>query len=241
MLDAAIKAIFTLYPTADRLINAPQVELEQVLLQYTVAVNRMITHEGIANTLLGPGGYEVDADRRQAVRKAIGRAWKALENSGLIEEPDPANGKNGYRVASDEGKRANTEFDFAAAKTRGRFERDMFHPLLPDAAWNAFSIGNYDTAVFEAFKAVEVTVRTKGGFGSNDYGSKLMDKAFDPTSGPFSDQTALPGQRLARRDLFKGAFGELRNPKAHRNPSITDPLIAVEEMMMASVLLRIVS
>jgi hypothetical protein len=47
-------------------------------------------------------------------------------------------------------------------------------------------------------------------------------------------------RREARRDLFKGAIGELRNPKGHNDPTITDTLIAVEEMMTAGALLRIV-
>jgi hypothetical protein len=43
-----------------------------------------------------------------------------------------------------------------------------------------------------------------------------------------------------RLELFTGAFGELRNPKAHSDPTITDPLVAVEEMMVAGALQRIV-
>jgi HEPN domain-containing protein len=33
---------------------------------------------------------------------------------------------------------------------------------MPEAAWNAFQSGDYDTAIFEAFKAVESAVRRKG-------------------------------------------------------------------------------
>ncbi len=40
--------------------------------------------------------------------------------------------------------------------------------------------------------------------------------------------------------LFTGAFGEIRNPKGHNDPAITDTLIAVEELMAAGVLRRIV-
>ena len=37
-----------------------------------------------------------------------------------------------------------------------------------------------------------------------------------------------------------GAMGELRNPKAHSDPTITDPREAIEELMTASLLLRMV-
>jgi hypothetical protein len=98
---------------------------------------------------------------------------------------------------------------------RTKFTREMFHSSLPDAAWNAFSVGDYDTTIFEAFKSLEVAVLNKGGFASTDFGAALMKKAFDPV-------------------------GEIRNPKGHNDPTITDTLIAVEELMTAGVLRRIV-
>jgi hypothetical protein len=90
------------------------------------------------------------------------------------------------------------------------------------------------------FKWVEIAVRRKGGFADTDYGVKLMQKAFNPSNGPLRDKAALSGRREARLKLFEGALGELRNPKAHQDPKITDPLIAVEEMMTAGALQRIV-
>jgi hypothetical protein len=68
-----------------------------------------------------------------------------------------------------------------------------------------------------------------------------MRKAFDPDKGPLSDMKALRLRRARRCELFTGALGELPNPKAHHDPTITDPLVAVEEMMIASTLLRIVN
>ena len=116
-----------------------------------------------------------DVRKRNEVGKAIGRAWKGLEDSGLIEEPDSYNGKNGFRIPSEKGKAADAVSDIAGAKIRSNFGREMFQPSLPDAAWNAFRAGDYDTAVFEALKAVEIAVRKKGlgknGILATDYGS----------------------------------------------------------------------
>jgi uncharacterized protein (TIGR02391 family) len=122
---------------------------------------------------------------------------------------------------------------------RTKFTREMFHLSLPDAAWNAFSVGDYDTAVFEAFKSLEVAVRTKCGFASTDFGAGLMKKVFDPDSGPLRDQAATRSRRVARCELFTGSFGEIRNPKGHNDPTITDTLVAVEELMTAGMLRRI--
>lgn len=245
MLDPAITTIVDLYPSADRLLELSEGELERVLLRYVVAVTddqmrRMGTRDAVITGLYGRGGYEYDFQKHDAVQKAIIRGWKALEDADLIEEPDPANGKNGYRVVSKKGRSANAAIDFAAVKVGGQFTREMFHSSLPASAWNAFRSGDYDSSVFEAFKAVESAVRKKGGFPTSDYGVQLMDKAFDPNNGPLTDKAAPFGRREARRNLFKGALGELRNPKAHGDPTIKDPMLAVEEIMTASVLLRIV-
>jgi uncharacterized protein (TIGR02391 family) len=204
----------------------------------------MTTAQAIAIELFETGGYPYDAAKRSDIDRLIGRVSRKLEDAGLIEEPDYTNGKNGYRRITDEGRRANSTVDFVAAKVRSQFSREIFHPSLPDAAWNAFRSGDYDTAVFEAFKAVESAVRKKGaginGITGSEHGVALMKKAFDPKSGPLADKSATLPRRERRRELFTGAIGELRNPKAHGDPSITDPLVAVEEMMSAGTLQRIV-
>lgn len=204
----------------------------------------MTTREAISNALWETGGYIYDPNSRNPVEKVILRTWRSLEDNGLIEEPDAHNGRNGFRILSEKGRAALTTFDFEATRSRSRFTRDMFHPALPDAAWDAFRAENYDAAVFEAFKAVEIAVRNKG-LGKNritqdDHGVLLMKKAFESNHGPLTDMKAKPGRRERRCELFTGALGELRNPKAHQDPTITDPLVAVEEIMTAGALLRIV-
>jgi hypothetical protein len=242
-------SILILFPTADRLLEATEVEIERAVLLrvvecYADPVRRMVARDGVSVELFERGGYDYDVRKRTEIEKAIGLAWKRLEDAGLLEEPDFDNGKNGFRVPSEKGRAAAAKFDFAAAMTRGSFSRKMFHPLLPDAAWLAFRAGNHDAAVFEAFKAVEIAVRKKGlgknGIDTTDYGVDLMKKAFDPNAGPLSDKGASRPRRTRRCELFTGALGDLQNPKAHHDPATTDPLVAVEEMMVACALLRIV-
>ena len=67
-----------------------------------------------------------------------------------------------------------------------------------------------------------------------------MKASFDPSPGPLRELAASQGRREARQKLFEGPFAGLRNPKAHGDPTITDTLIAVEELMTAGLLLRIV-
>ena len=220
-------------------------EVERTLLRHVVeycadGMHPMVTRDSTSNRLFDTDGYPYSAEARAGIARVIGRAWKALDDAGFIEEPDPENGKNGYRVPSAEGKSAHATTDYVGLRMRSKFTRDMFHPALPDAAWNAFVAGDYDTAVFETFKSLEVAVRTKGAFASTDFGAALMKKAFESGAGPLRDKAATPSRQKARCQLFTGAFGEIRNPKAHNDPTITDASVAAEEMMAAGVLRRIV-
>jgi uncharacterized protein (TIGR02391 family) len=238
------KELLAAAPTADALLALTDKELQLLLLKFIREANndtprRPTTCDGTVDTLFSPpSGYELK--KRDDVWKAVRRAWRTLEEAELIEWPDPTNGKNGYRIVSAKGMNVDTHVDLAKVSVRAWLTPELAHPRLRGACLNAFRSGDYDTAVYEAFKAVEATVRKKGGYKETDYGVKLMEKAFDPANGPLTDQSMPMPRRRARQKLFEGALGELRNPRAHGDPQIDDPQIAIEEILAASALLRII-
>jgi hypothetical protein len=67
-----------------------------------------------------------------------------------------------------------------------------------------------------------------------------MGKAFSGEKGPLTDLGAEPGERVARMDLFAGATGCYKNPYSHRDVDLNDPGEAVEIILLANHLLRIV-
>jgi uncharacterized protein (TIGR02391 family) len=116
----------------------------------------------------------------------------------------------------------------------------MLHPAIAQTVWMAFIRAEFDVAVFQAMKAVEVAVREAAGLTTADIGTSLMRKAFDVDGGPLSDRTAERSERQSRSDLFAGAIGSYKNPQSHRDVDLNDPHEAIEIILLASRLLRIV-
>ena len=114
-----------------------------------------------------------------------------------------------------------------------------FHPMIPQNVWLSFSHGAYGSAVFEAFKQVEIAVREAGNYTEADHGVPLMRKAFHQDNGNLTDTDQQSAERVAIEHLFVGAIGYCRNPLGHREVNLSSEE-AVEMIFLASYLLRIV-
>ena len=125
------------------------------------------------------------------------------------------------------------------ALTGHKLPKDTLHPVIREDVWSLYHRGKYDTAVFEAMKAVEVAVRDAAKLDASYLGRDLMRKAFHPENGTLSDMSAESGERQARSDLFAGAIGAYKNPHSHRRVSLDDPDEAAEIILLANHLLRI--
>lgn len=179
------------------------------------------------------------AGRYNDVSQVLSEAFAWMVAQGLAVPAEGSNGNNGWLRLSRKAKamRGHPAFnDFATAQ---KLPKSLLHPKLKQTVWMAFARGEYDVAVFQAMKSVEVAVRDASGL-SADLGVPLMRKAFDPNRGPLTDMDAEGGERESRSALFAGAIGSYKNPHSHRDVQLSDPGEATEIVMLANHLLRIV-
>lgn len=192
-----------------------------------------------AETMMGNQAYgTLSREHERDVGLAIAEALSWLEAHGLMVPQAGMEGTNGWRRLSRRARHLKDENDFAQYAKARHLPRKNLNPRIAQAVWMAFMRGEYDVAVFQAMKAVEVAVREAS--GSSELGVKLMRDAFRPDSGPLTDQTTEKGEQEARMGLFAGAIGSFKNPQSHRDVNLEDAGEAMEVIMLANHLLRIV-
>jgi uncharacterized protein (TIGR02391 family) len=187
---------------------------------------------GALQTLVA--GYPEELHDR--LERAILEACQWLLREGFIAfSPKPG---EGFFITR-RGKRVTEAADVSTYARGTLLPKGTLHPLIIEKVYAAFLRGGYDTAVFQAFREVEIAVRTAGKYGAEEIGEKLMRAAFDKDKGPLRDPTTVESERLAMSHLFAGAFGVFRNSTGHRAVTL-DAAETAEIIMLASFLLRVV-
>jgi uncharacterized protein (TIGR02391 family) len=174
------------------------------------------------------------------IQEACHEAWAWLEGEGLLLQDWRYRPPTRLRVLSRKAKRIAQDRDVRAPSRARSLPRQSLHPAIRDDVWGLFHRGQYSLAVFAAMKFVEVRVRDVAGLPKELLGVKLMRDAFSENGGPLTDMDAEGGERVARMNLFAGAIGSYKNPQSHRHVDLDDPDEALEIIMLANHLLRIV-
>jgi uncharacterized protein (TIGR02391 family) len=200
--------------------------------------NGMVYSNNYTSALFGSQGYNDKG--RSDIEMAIAEAWNWLEVQGLLVPASGINGSNGFRVLSRRAKKMQTADDVQAFAKSRMIARQSLHPRIAEKVWSAFIRGEFDVAVFQAMKAVEIYVREAGGYSAADIGVALMRKAFHEDEGTLTDLSAERAERQARSSLFAGTIGSYKNPHSHRDVDINEAEEAMELVFLANHLLRII-
>ena len=194
------KEIFPLIETA---LDMEPEELAPFVLKHLKEIGRINRH----NYTLGTGGEIRDyaGERIEEFQKRLMEAFIWLEREGFIA---PMPGTTGdWRFITRRGEKVLQDEDFTAYVKGSLLPSETLHPILARKVKPIFLRGDYDTAIFQAFKAVEVQVRKTGGYAKGDIGVSLMRKAFHPQTGSLTNTQSEEAEKQAMSDLFAGAIG----------------------------------
>src|SRR3972149_4566058 len=226
-------------PNPEDLLALEPEELAGVVLEYlhsqgpdSSALNRH--NFGQTHTVI-----DYSDRHRESVLKALMEAWVWLEGEGFVAPKPGDTGK--WVFITRKGMRIRGRTHLESYRKANLFPRQLLHPVIVQKTYSQFLRGEYDTAVFQSFKEVEIAVREKGGYAATDLGVALMRKAFDKASGALTNDSLPDGEKEAMAHLFAGAIGLYKNPHSHRNEPITRPEDAFSLLILASHLMNIVA
>ncbi len=231
-------------PPPNQLVQLEPEEIGMFVLRYLCLSERERTSSGSMNrynfTLPESlGHYVSDSVLRAEVARVLTEGWVWLERELMIA-PKPGEPSGQWFFVTRRGKKANEEANVTAYKNAARLPDGSLDPVLARKVRPLFIRGDYETAIFQAFKEVEVRVRQATSLPDSEYGTDLMRQAFDKDSGLLADMSRLPAERDAMAHLFAGAIGLYKNPSSHRDINFDNPDEAVELILTANHLLRVV-
>ena len=238
-MSSTYPTIHSFLPNHEDLLELEPEELAGVVLEYLNSIpegdakQKLNSHNfGLSDTVKG-----YPREHQDEISQALMEAWVWLEREGLLA-PRPASG--GFWVfITRRGKFLKNAVGLEKYRKANLLPKNQLHPLIAQKVWAIFLRGDYDTAIFQAFKEVEVAVRDAGRYADTDYGVYLMRKAFHTSDGNLTDLNQPEAERQAVLSLFAGAIGFYKNPQSHRSVPV-EAEEAVEIIIFASLLLRIV-
>ena len=242
--------LFEFLPEAEHLLSLEPEELAGPLLLSLEDIERIIPgniigYDQLSGAIERQAGIKYPMGCREDVLFSLMAAWQWLEREVLVawNPSNLARSKSAGSVTSyfvtKRGRNIKTPEDFEAYRKVNLLPKGLLHPMHEQKVWALFLQGDYDTAVFRAFKQVEIAVRKAGGYGEKDRGTDLMRKAFHVETGNLADPKKQTAEKQALSDLFAGAIGYLRNPVSHRDIDFTAEE-AAKVIILASYLLQIV-
>ena len=102
-----------------------------------------------------------------------------VPREGRLHRAKPCDRGNWYFITR-RGKRVRDHEDFIAIQKASVLTPERLHPVISKRIWANYLGSNYDTAIFQSFKEIEVAVREGAGLPADLVGVPLVRDAFDP-------------------------------------------------------------
>lgn len=229
-----------IFPSSEKALQLHPEELAIFVLKHLEHLSKSMQRNSLLlrNYVRSADIDKYAKEQSQEMSKALIEAWIWLEKEGMIA-PDPSQDCQLIYITQ-RGQQFMALSD-VSKYLKGKIIPDgALDPVLKSKIYHLFIRGDYDTAVFQAFKEVEIRVRKAAGLSMKSIGVVLMREAFHPENGALTDFKQEAGERQATSDLFAGAIGLFKNPASHRDVNWEDPSECVELLYLANYLLRLV-
>lgn len=181
----------------------------------------------------------VDESLVKLVGQRIAEGWQWLRNQGLVARSHEQSG-DGWEYPTRAAQTLDVATYLQEARSTALIRQADLDPELREKVLPLFRRGQFEDAVFAAFRLVEVRVREASGQDADLVGVHLMRKAYRP-GGPLADAELAEGEQEGYMHLFSGAIAVLKNPPSHRTVRYDNPNEAAEAVLLANLLLRFVA
>lgn len=115
----------------------------------------------------------------------------------------------------------------------------VLHPDIQARCWNFYRQGEYDTAILNATKAIEVAVRKKAQLAEDLVGVEVMTQAFKPNE-PRLRYSSIKAEQEGMMALLRGIIQVYKNPQSHRFVSMQDASECLGILLICSSLLLLI-
>ena len=213
--------LLTTLPRPEDLLALMPEELAGILIEIIPGVSQRsgFLISNFMEQLFPPhsGGYPPQSQEAIAVALAEALSWLVTQGM-IIQNPTQT---AGWYLLTRRGRELRSRADLEVFRKGRTLPSDLLQRFLVDKVHHLFLRGDHDTAVFQAFKEVEVSVREAANYPDSLVGRDLMQKAFHPETGPLRDEGLVYAERESEMFLFSGAIGHAKNPASHRAVNLT--------------------
>jgi uncharacterized protein (TIGR02391 family) len=112
----------------------------------------------------------------------------------------------------------------------------QLHPDIHAKCWSLYTQEDYDNAIFNATKAIEVAVRRKSKLPDEVVGADLIVRAFKPDN-PILTYSVVKAEQEGMMALLRGIIQVYKNPHSHRHVGIQNTSECLGILLMCSNLL----
>jgi uncharacterized protein (TIGR02391 family) len=231
--------LLTVFPEPKDLLALEPEELAGVLVEIIPGVSQSAGFmiDALLAQIFRSHGGSYPPGAQGEIAQALAEALSWLETQGIVVR-NPSQPAAWY-VLTRRGRQLKARTDVETFRKGRTLPLDLLQPSLANKVHHLFLRGDHDTAVFQAFKEVEVAVRKAGKYPDSLVGRDLMQKAFHPETGPLRDKALVASERESEMFLFSGAIGHAKNPPSHREVNLSR-VEAARLIVFASYLLDVV-